>query len=152
MESISVRLATDADSEEIFNWRNDEKTRMMSHTTDMVEWEGHSKWLESTLENPNRCLLMCCIGESNDNVAIVRFDVDADTALISINLAPSMRNKGLAKPCLQEAMDFFKKIYNDVDCIKAEIKSINTASRRAFEGVGFCLTKEVDEVRYYTAS
>ncbi len=149
MNSITVRLAVIADSEHIFNWRNDEQTRSMSHTTDIVEWEGHSKWLEATLENHKRCLLMCCIIEGDERAAVVRFDVEADTALISINLAPSMRGKGLAKPCLISAIAFFRTKHSGVDCIEAEIKTANIASRNVFESVGFHLTQKTEGLGCY---
>ncbi len=40
----NVRKANESDSRDIFDWRNDELTRQMSHTTDLVEWDGHSAW------------------------------------------------------------------------------------------------------------
>ena len=56
---IKVRKAELSDSKTIFEWRNDKLTREMSHTTDIVDWEGHSNWFASSLENENRLLLLC---------------------------------------------------------------------------------------------
>ena len=139
MTSISACPVTDANSEELFNWRNDAHTRAMSHSSEPVEWADHVRWFEATLEDPDRCLLMCRLDGGNENVAMVRFDVDGATALISINIAPTMRGKGLAGPCLQTAIRFFHLAYRDVNLIKAEIKAVNPASRKAFEGAGFTL-------------
>lgn len=141
---IVVRRATETDSKVIFAWRNDETTRAMSRTTDEVEWEEHNKWYEATLKNQNHCLLMCSNAKTHQQVAVVRFDVDGEVAVISINLSPFMRGKGLATICLREAVAYFSSIYKSVSRIEAEIKPINIASRKAFEGAGFCFQKESD--------
>ncbi len=139
---IVVRRAIETDSKIIFAWRNDETTRAMSLTTDEVGWEGHSKWYEATLENQNQCLLVCSNAKTHQQVAVVRFDIDGEVAVISINLSPFMRGKGLANVCLREAVAHFSSIYKSVSCIEAEIKPINIASRKAFEGAGFRFKKK----------
>ena len=45
----NIRKANEGDSRDIFDWRNDELTRQMSHTTDLVEWSGHSAWFAASL-------------------------------------------------------------------------------------------------------
>ena len=149
MESPSVRFADGGDSKDIFAWRNDELARQMSHTTDVVEWEGHSKWFASSLSNANRCLLICYLADSEDKVGVVRFDIEGDAALISINLAPTMRGKGFAKRCLKKAVDFFKENNPGIRQINAEIKSVNVASHKSFEGAGFVFEREMDAVRIF---
>jgi len=43
-KSISnIRKANENDSRDIFEWRNDELTRQISHTTDLVEWDGNAQ-------------------------------------------------------------------------------------------------------------
>ena len=90
-----TRKANESDSKDIFDWRNDKLVRQMSHTTDLVEWDGHSAWFAASLTNPNRLLVMCEDDNTNEKVAIVRFDVENERALISINLAPKMRGKAM---------------------------------------------------------
>lgn len=141
---IVVNEATEDDSKIIFAWRNDEKTRAMSRTTNEIDWEEHSKWYEATLQNENCCVLMCSNAKTNQQMAVVRFDVEDEVAQISINLSPFMRGKGLANTCLSEAITYFSAIFKSVSCIEAEIKPINIASRKAFEGAGFGFKKESD--------
>ena len=45
----NTRKANESDSKDILDRRNDELTRQMSHTTDLVEWDGHSGWFASSL-------------------------------------------------------------------------------------------------------
>ena len=60
-----------------------------------IEWDGHRYWFAASLTNPNRLLVMCEDDNTNEKVAIVRFDVENERALISINLAPKMRGKAM---------------------------------------------------------
>ena len=93
---LSVRLANLSDSKEVFNWRNDKTTRKMSHTNNIINWEEHNHWFGSNLDNNSQCLLICCIEETHEKVAAVRFNLQNNIAIISINLSPSMRGKGFA--------------------------------------------------------
>ena len=134
---IIVKPACEDDSKDIFTWRNDKLTREMSLTTDPVAWEGHELWFENTLKNDTRLLLMCIDTVINEKICVVRFDLNINRALVSINLAPSMRGNGLAKICLNAAINFLKTHAPSIDSLDAEIKSTNRASIATFQGVGF---------------
>lgn len=149
MSSISIRLADSGDSKDIFAWRNDELTRQMSHTMDKIEWEEHAKWFVSSLSNPNRFLLLCYVAKGGEKIGVVRFDLESDAAVISINLAPLMRGNGLATLCLEAALTYLREKNPSIKRVKAEIKMLNTASRRSFERVGFALEREIDGVGYF---
>ena len=144
-----IRKATDMDSRDIFNWRNDELTRHMSNKTDFVDWEVHRNWFAASLANTNRLLLICEDENTREKIAIVRFDVEENRALISINLSPNMRSKGKAKGCLIDAISFFQKSFSEVRFIDAEIKSINIPSQQSFKSVGFVLVKQDADIFYY---
>ena len=101
---INTRVASITDSRDIFEWRNDELTRKMSHTSDIVEWEGHSAWFESSLENKNRLILLCESINELKKIAVVCFDINFRRALVSINLSPEMRGKGISKQCLSKSI------------------------------------------------
>ena len=134
---IETRKAEFKDSKTIFEWRNDHLTRAISHTTNIVDWEGHSAWFASSLENKNRLLLLCENKNDSKKIAVVRFDVSHPRALVSINLAPDMRGKGISKQCLRGSIVIFKSEFPQVTTLDAEIKLKNIASQRLFESVGF---------------
>lgn len=146
---IDSRKADIGDSKDIFEWRNEEFTRQMSLTSGLIDWDGHSQWFSESLENKSRLLAICEDADIGRKVAVVRFDVELDRALISINLAPDLRGKRLAKPCLSSAIAFFQALFAHVSIIDAQIKSVNAPSKRVFEGVGFEFVKESGEVLYY---
>ena len=152
MKSVNVRPAQDDDAREIFAWRNDEITRKMSHSMNKVDWVSHIKWYLSSLNHPNRCLLICYLPKTKKKVGIVRFTLENNVALTSINIAPNMRGQGLAKLCLSNSINFFKEKHFKTTEFEAEIKSNNLASRRAFEEVGFVLNRREDGVGYFTLS
>jgi RimJ/RimL family protein N-acetyltransferase len=132
---VIVRPATDADSADIFAWRNDPLTRHMSLNSDAVSWRDHQNWFATSLENAGRWLLLC--EENSVKLAVVRFDIDGANALVSINLNPEARGKSLAKPCLQSAIEYLQSHTSGIRGLTAEIKQENAASRRVFEQVGF---------------
>tara|TARA_B110000977_G_C10858403_1_gene408711 strand:- start:307 stop:765 length:459 start_codon:yes stop_codon:yes gene_type:complete len=134
---INTRVASITDSKDIFEWRNDELTRKMSHTTNIVEWEGHSAWFESSLENKNRLILLCESINDSKKIAVVCFDISSRRALVAINLSPEMRGKGISKQCLSKSIENFKNGFPQVVALDAEIKPENIASQRVFKSIGF---------------
>ncbi|MDB2584592.1 GNAT family N-acetyltransferase [Alphaproteobacteria bacterium] len=148
---LAVRKVSEKDSKVIFDWRNDNLTRKMSRNSELVEYEVHCKWFAATLKNANRCLLMCELKEG-EPIGIVRFDVEGQSAELSINLSPLERGKRLAPKCLALAKDYFEKQYPSVSKLIAEIKTSNIASKKSFEKVGFMLDREKDSFWYYSVS
>lgn len=149
---IKVRVACEEDSKAVFTWHNDEMTRSMSLTTDLVEWCEHQKWFEYTINNPNRMLIMCLLEDTNERLAVVRFDLSEVRALVSINLSPKMRGKGMAKKCLFESIEFLKQNKTKVKFLDAEIIRVNLASIYSFEGVGFVKIKEESDLLHFEYS
>jgi RimJ/RimL family protein N-acetyltransferase len=140
-----IRPATYQDSDDLFAWRNDAQTRAMSITSDEVKRSDHDRWYSATLSNPNRVLL---IGEvDNKKIGMCRFDIDEDTACVSINLNPLVRGKGMATPFLQKAIDTF---WDEYQCdLTATIKHDNIASMKCFEHVGVIQDRSDEIFHYY---
>lgn len=149
---IKARKAELSDSKTIFKFLNDQLTRAMSHNTAIVDWEGHSNWFASSLENKNRLLLLCEDKNDLKKIAVVRFDVDSSRAIVSINLAPDMRGKGISKQCLREAITSFKNDFSQVNALDAEIKLRNIASQKLFESVGFVNVRDDVNTLFYEYS
>ena len=148
MKNLLIRFATDNDSKNIFDWRNDPLTRSMSHSTKIVDWKQHAKWLANSLDSKNRVLLICEYDISN-KIAVVRFDINESRALISINLNPSYRGKSLGKESLIQSIKFFSRKYPLIKKLFAEVNEENVASKKTFLGVGFEKFKVENHVGYY---
>ena len=148
MEEIKIRSAKENDSKDIFEWRNNELTRQMSHTSEIIEWENHNRWYSNSLNSQSRILLIC-EDNRNEKIAIIRFDISESNAIISINLNPNQRGKGLAKPCLIGSIEFFSKEYTEIKNLIAEIKEDNIASQKTFLGIGFTKYNLKENVGFY---
>ena len=147
--SVKVRDTVLDDIEDLNIWRNHETTRPMLHNTETIEWEEHSKWYSESLQNPDRCFLICYLEESGIKIGSVTFDIQAETALISIIINPKMRGKKLSTTCLVEAIRIFRSRYSMIKVLNAEIKCFNDISKKIFPSAGFRLERIEDDICFF---
>ena len=83
---VRLRPATVADAVLLRIWRNDPATRAASRHSGGVEAEEHAAWLDRTLADPDRLLLVAELGGAP--VGQVRLDRDGECWEISVSLAP----------------------------------------------------------------
>ena len=148
MIEIKIRNAKENDTKDIFEWRNDEITREMSHSSEIIEWENHCKWFLSSLDSKNSVLLIC-EDNSSEKIAIIRFDIFESYSINSINLNPAQRGKGLSKSCLIRSIEFFSKEYIEIKNLIAEIKEDKIASQKTFLGIGFIKYNLENNIGFY---
>jgi RimJ/RimL family protein N-acetyltransferase len=148
MVDIKIRSAEEHDSKDIFEWRNDRVTREMSHSSELIPWRNHSKWFSSSLDLKSRTLLIC-EDDLGEKIAMIRFDTSETNSVISINLNPSQRGKGLAQSCLVGSISFFSKENIEIKNFTAEIKEGNIASQKIFLGVGFIKYQVKYDIGFY---
>jgi L-amino acid N-acyltransferase YncA len=148
-QNLTLSPATEGDSKDIWEWRNDEQTRLMSITTEPVSWESHQAWFERSLQNPNR-LLFVASNEENKKNGMCRFDIDTEKekAEVSINLNPQFRGKNLSQKLLAASVESFAKRHKIP--LTATIKKTNEASIKCFTRCGFVLEKQDGDYNYYT--
>ena len=144
-----IRKANIDDAQDVFEWRNDVFARHMSKSTGLITWDSHRDWFTSSLASKKRLLLICEDAKSENKIAIVRFDIEEHSALVSINLAPDMRGKGKSKNCLKAAISYFKCFDGAKKVINAEIKPKNKRSKKLFRAVGFVLVKKNPDMLHY---
>ncbi|MDY6928502.1 MAG: GNAT family N-acetyltransferase [Pseudomonadota bacterium] len=142
---VKVREASPEDCLDIYRWRNDELTRQMSQTTDKVALKDHKEWFAASLKNRRR-LLVICEDECDEKIGIVHFEVKGNRALISINIAPDKRGRGLAKTCITEGIALLNSRFDNIHVVKAEIKPENTASQHSFLNANFTQTNQSESL------
>lgn len=152
---ITVRRATEQDSEDLFAWRNDPVTRAASVSIDPVSWAEHSDWFAASLANRARWLFIVMLsdaGEPDAKIGMCRFDVQPDgaSAEVSINLNPDFRGRGLAGEVLRMAIQEFRRGVSPELALTATIRPANQASISVFERAGFRLTSTDGQFGYYT--
>ena len=148
MDFISVRLASECDIKDIYEWRNDKITRQMSFDSNIVKWENHTKWFKNSLSS-NKKILIICEDAYRNKISFVRFEINGSFALISINSNPKKRGKGFAKYCLINSINFFSNIFKEVDHLEAKKKEENLPSQKTFLRIGFIKYKIEDNIGYY---
>lgn len=109
----------------------------MSHSSAPIPYAQHQAWFEAALSNSNRRLVMA---DTSVPVGVVRFDRDGNHAVVSINIAPEMRGRGLGAKMLLST-DSFVDDWGVTELI-AEIKPSNLASLKIFERAGYRLPND----------
>lgn len=132
---LDIRLATIADEQDLYTWRNHPKIREVSFNQQVITLEQHTQWFRDTLSNPNRLLL---IGELKENpVGVVRFDIDGDSAEVSIYLIQENNYKGLGQSLLSSAEQWLKANKKNISVIKANVIEENSISQLFFTHAGY---------------
>jgi UDP-2,4-diacetamido-2,4,6-trideoxy-beta-L-altropyranose hydrolase len=133
--AVRVRPATPADADALFAWRNHESVRRHTFGGDLIERPVHDAWMQATLNDSTRLLL---IGErQGEPVGVIRFDLDGDAARISIYVVPGLTDRGLGSRLLASGAEWLKARRPEVASLVADVRADNEASHRLFGGAGF---------------
>ena len=139
---IEIRVASLADSESLFEWRNHPAIRIASRNSELINREDHHKWFASVQASPDRLLL---IGQREGlPVGVVRFDIQGDTAEVSIYLVPNIQQPGRGRALLQSAEKWLSANRPRVNKISAYVLGGNERSQYLFSGAGY----EVESTSY----
>lgn len=137
MTDIMLRLATLADAELAFDWRNAKQTRQYSFNSKSLDKKEHIQWFKHSLARTDRYLL---IAEKLGNpIGVLRYDIIDDYAEVGIYLNPLEINKGYGTELLQLGHIWVQKNCPTVKRIVAKIIAENIPSCRAFEKADFKL-------------
>tara|TARA_Y100001968_G_C19450158_1_gene767959 strand:- start:186 stop:653 length:468 start_codon:yes stop_codon:yes gene_type:complete len=138
MMDIFIEKVAINHSKLIWEWRNDLETRQMSLNGEIIDWESHNEWYTKTLNDMSIYFYM---GKTLDkNIGIIRFErnkKDFKVYKVSINIAPNMRGKGLAKKFLKKGIQKFLFDNKSANYLEAEIKISNERSYNLFLKTGF---------------
>lgn len=129
---LSLRPANADDAEALFRWRSDPVTMEACADRAALSWDGHVAWLERTLANPQRRLLI--IERDGQPMATARFDYD-DPTEFSFTIAPEHRGRGSSLKMMKLAMSAERAFV-------AHIRAENTACQRLVQACGMTLLSD----------
>jgi N-acylneuraminate cytidylyltransferase len=137
---ITLRPAGPEDALALWRWRNDPETRRASFEQAEIPLARHRQWLDETLRRPDRRLYIVQAG--GGDAGVVRLDIgEQGEATVSLNLAPDWRGRGVGSAALRAAAaEAFGAL--GLRRLRAEVKTDNRASRRAFERARFAPVDE----------
>jgi L-amino acid N-acyltransferase YncA len=147
-----VRKIIKQDLLDLWLWRNDKKSIFFSKNQTEITLETHRKWFEKNLSNTRVKFYLGYLIKKNQKkkVGIVRFDIKNKYTLVSINLNPIMRNRGLSYILLAAAIKKFLR-FKKTNLI-AEIKKNNLASIKCFLKNEFYFLKKKNSYNFYQRS
>lgn len=135
-ERVGLRPATVDDLERTFAWANDPITRAVSFSSAAIPYPEHVAWFEQQLARDDRNLLIA--EHEGEAIAVVRLDRLSErerSCVVSINVAPEARGRGLGTATLDAATTLAPTL--GFDRIRALIRPDNHASIRAFSRAGY---------------
>jgi UDP-2,4-diacetamido-2,4,6-trideoxy-beta-L-altropyranose hydrolase len=132
---LKVRRALQADSENIFEWRNYPDVIKFSKNQNRIDYIDHCNWFNSVITNDRTFLL---IGVSQgESIGVVRFDVEEFKACISIYVVPGVKYFGAGTDLLMAAEEWLKKFKPEVTLLMAEVLGENKRSQHFFSKNGY---------------
>ena len=134
-QKIYLQLAQQSDCEDLWKWRNAEENRKFSHDDSVIPLTNHQQWFAKTLESMNRELLIAYL--DGEAVGVLRFDLTADEALVSIYLVPGHHGKGLGEGILRAGEMWLRNNRLSIRRVRAEIQKINKPSEKVFHHAGY---------------
>ena len=134
-DKMKLRKAVMDDAELILKWRNDEKTRENSFSSDVIALEDHIKWLSRKLED-SKCH-MYMLEDGGEAVGNIRLDIldNDDVGEISYMIAPDKRGQGYGTAILSLVED--KAREHGIKTLTGLVKDENVASKKCFEKAGY---------------
>lgn len=137
-DRVILRPATPADVDRVYAWANDPITRASSFSSAEIPYAEHVAWFNQQLERGDRNLLIASIAKDPPHpIAVIRLDRAAEQGIcvISINVAPEARGRGLGIAALEAANACAAEL--GFSQIQALIRPDNHASVRAFTRAGY---------------
>lgn len=137
-DRLQVRPATMDDAALLHAWRNHPATRAVSADSREITFEAHCAWLNQTLADPQRHLLLGEIGKRP--VGSIRFDRQPTAqAEVSLYLDPHLHGLGLGPHLLRAGQDWLRANAPDGATLRllARVLPGNLASARLFETAGY---------------
>jgi UDP-2,4-diacetamido-2,4,6-trideoxy-beta-L-altropyranose hydrolase len=137
-ESLSVRPATMNDAAVMLRWRNDPTTRAVSRDGAIISAQTHNAWLQRTLADADRCLLVGQVG--NVEIGVIRFDgLGNEESEVSLYLDPALVGLGLGRWLLRAGEAHLQTLQPVTRTLVATVLDGNVGSQRMFAACGYSL-------------
>ena len=151
LKDLLISEAKEIDAKFLWELRNEYPIRLMSKSTEIIDWETHKEWFLNALKSDSSNIYIAFL--KNEPVAMVRYDLSKNfkkSFEISIAVKTKFQGIGIAKKLLQESMKLLAERVNKDFQVISIVKKINSRSIRFFENYGFVLINQSKELFYYS--
>jgi len=132
---LTLRPVQASDSRLIWEWANDPTTRALSFSSEPIPWEQHVAWFTARLAD-HQCRFYIVLDANAVPVGQIRYQMEGEDAIVSVNLAPDQRGRGYGSQVIRLGSQIVFAS-TAVNLIHAYVKPDNLASIRAFTKAGF---------------
>ncbi len=146
---LVIKLATDEDCENIYNWRNHELNRKYSLNSEIIPWEIHQNWFKTKIRDSDSRVLI--VKYLMQEVGVVIFNFEDQNSEISIYLVPGFHNKGFGLSVLYLA-ERWLRANHVIKNINAKIIPKNYASISVFSEAGYLFINSEDDYQLWQRS
>lgn len=119
----------------LWQWANESKARQNSFSTQPIAWEEHTNWFQNKLQSSN-CLILIGVNNNSVSIGLIRYDIQDDRAIISINIDYRYRGLGYGTTLIKLGNQYLKR-ESAVSIVIAFIRPSNLPSIKAFKKAGF---------------
>lgn len=137
LPAVTVRPASMADCDFVFEWRNAPSTREFFFDPAPLRLEDHRHWFDRSLADPARVILIGRRNEDSADFGVLRYDLREEIAEVSIYLAPGATGRGLGPRLLEEGRSWLEQHHPEIREIHARVIPSNQASISAFKAAEF---------------
>lgn len=140
MENIILRKAASCDIPEIYKHIHRDYVKKYFSEKERQEWENHKKWYKFLINSPY--FILYIIEDFNGRfLGQLKFELDEETAVISIYMSRCMRGKGFGEIAVLKGLEDLENLCKNIDIVLAYILEENEISIKTFEKCGFSFEK-----------
>ena len=131
-KTVSLRLASAAETDVMFRWQADDRTRRYARTPRSPTGDEHRTWVLASLGDPNR--VMCLVLHDQEPAGVLRLDrmENSESYEVSILVEPGKYGLGIATAALSLGRALFPGAR-----LVAEVLPGNSASHSLFKRAGY---------------
>lgn len=132
---LQLRVATAQDARLLFEGRNALSVRQWAFNSEPIDWHSHVRWLEQTLVNDHRLLLIA--ETSQGPLGVLRYDQQGERAEVSLYLMPGHAGMGWGGALLGSGERYVRRHWPHVRIIEARVMADNAVSLKLFQSAGY---------------
>ena len=136
-EYFSLRKATLADANILFEWTNDPLVRENSFNTEKIEWKNHIQWFENKLKSTSQILVL---ETPTQKIGMIRFDAVDNHYVLNYSISEEFRGRGFGAMIISLGLSTLANLDAKGKEIHAYVKEYNLASLQIFRNLKFIET------------